>query len=193
MCDPHPPPVPPPPLHPRFGHWMAAVPKGFLRYYVLKLLSEKPMSGSEIMNEIEKRTDGRWKPSPGSVYPLLAWLREKEYIKEIPEQEAGIKRYTLTDKGKALLQEYIERREEFRKKFGAIMSPFSPLLWFDFHPEKIREMAKAGENLVAACWKLLDALREKYSEEVIIKAKEVIERATEELNKIVKKLEKREE
>ena len=42
-------------------HWMrhiAAVPKGFLRYELLRLLSEKPMSGSEIMTEIEKRTDG---------------------------------------------------------------------------------------------------------------------------------------
>jgi DNA-binding PadR family transcriptional regulator len=39
---------------------MAMVPKGFLRYQVLKLLNEKPMSGSELMSEIEKQTEGRW-------------------------------------------------------------------------------------------------------------------------------------
>ncbi|RLI42575.1 hypothetical protein DRO59_03770 [Candidatus Bathyarchaeota archaeon] len=53
-----------------FRHWIrhtASVPKGFLRYYVLKMLKEKPMSGSEIMREIERETGGRWKPSPGSV------------------------------------------------------------------------------------------------------------------------------
>ena len=43
-----------------FGHWMrhmASVPKGFLKYSVLKLLNEKPRSGSEIMSEIEKQSD----------------------------------------------------------------------------------------------------------------------------------------
>jgi len=89
----------PPPLPP-FRHWlrhMAAVPKGYLRYQVLELLNEKPMSGSEIMNEIEKRTGGCWKPSPGSVYPLLAWLQDNGYVREVPVEESGVKRYTLTD------------------------------------------------------------------------------------------------
>jgi len=181
---------PPPPPHPRFGHWMATVPKGFLRYYVLRLLSEKAMSGSEIMNEIEKRTDGRWKPSPGSIYPLLSWLQEKGYTKEVPEQEAGIKRYTLTDKGKAFLQEHDKRREELRKKFGFLMPPFPGLFWFNFHPEKVRELIKAGENLVMAGWNLLDSLREKYSEEAIVEAKEVMEQAAQKIDEIAKKLEK---
>jgi len=51
--------LPPPPP---FQHWMkhtASVPKGFLRYYVLKLLKEKPMSGSEIMVEIERENGAR--------------------------------------------------------------------------------------------------------------------------------------
>jgi len=83
----------------------AAVPKGFLRYYVLKLLNEKPMSGSEMMSEIEKQTNGCWKPSPGSIYPLIAWLQDQGHIKEAPEQEAGIKRYTLTEQGKTFSKE----------------------------------------------------------------------------------------
>ncbi|MBS7627233.1 PadR family transcriptional regulator, partial [Candidatus Bathyarchaeota archaeon] len=55
-------------------HWLrhtAMVPKGFLRYKVLKLLKEKPMAGSEIMGVIEEQTGGYWRPSPGSIYPLL--------------------------------------------------------------------------------------------------------------------------
>ncbi|MCS7136732.1 MAG: PadR family transcriptional regulator, partial [Aigarchaeota archaeon] len=74
---------PPPP----FRHWlrhMAAVPKGFLRLQVLELLNEKPMSGSEIMSEVERRTNGCWRPSPGSVYPLLAWLQDNGYVREVP-------------------------------------------------------------------------------------------------------------
>jgi len=167
---------------------MASVPKGFLRYYVLRLLNEKPMSGSEIMNEIEKRTDRRWKPSPGSIYPLLAWLQDKGYAKEVLEQEAGIKRYTLTDQGKAFLQEHVKRKEELRKRFGFLMPPFRGFPWFNFHPEKTRELVEAGKKLVRAGWNLMDSLREKYSEEVATEAKEVIERAAEKLDEIAKKL-----
>jgi len=146
------------------------------------------MSGSEIMNEIEKRTDGRWKPSPGSIYPLIAWLQDKGYAKEVPEQEAGIKRYTLTDQGKAFLQEHVKRKEELRKRFGFLMPPFPGLSWSSFYPEKTRELVEAGKKLLMASWNVLDSLREKYSEEVATEAKEVIEQAAEKLNEIAKKL-----
>jgi DNA-binding PadR family transcriptional regulator len=146
------------------------------------------MSGSEIMNQIEKRTKRRWKPSPGSIYPLIAWLQDKGYAKEIPEQEAGIKRYTLTDQGKAFLQEHIKRKEELRERFGFLMPPFSGLPWFSFYPEKTRELVEAGKKLLMAGWNLLDGLREKYSEEVATEAKEAIEQAAEKLNEIAKKL-----
>jgi len=176
--------------HP-FRHWMrhmASVPKGFLRYYVLRLLNEKPMSGSEIMNEIEKRTDGRWKPSPGSIYPLIAWLQDKGYAKEVPEQEAGIKRYTLTDQGKAFLEEHVKRKEELRRRFGFLTPPFLGSPWLNFYPEEMRELVGAGKKLVKASWNLLDSLREKYSEEVIAEAKEIIEQAAEKIDEIAKKL-----
>ncbi len=176
--------------HP-FGRWMrhmASVPKGFLRYHVLRLLNEKPMSGSEIMNDIEERTDGHWKPSPGSIYPLLAWLQDKGYAKEAPEQETGIKRYTLTDQGKAFLQEHLKRKEELRKRFGFFRPPFPGFPWFNSYPKKTRELAEAGKKLATAGWNLLDSLREKYSEEVATEAKEVIEQAAEKLNEIAKKI-----
>lgn len=45
-----------------------------LKAIVLDLLSESPLRGSEIMSLMEQRTLGRWKPSPGSIYPLLSDL-----------------------------------------------------------------------------------------------------------------------
>lgn len=167
---------------------MASVPKGFLRYNVLRLLNEKPMSGSEIMNEVEKQTDGHWKPSPGSIYPLLAWLQDKGYTKEAPEKEAGIKRYTLTDQGKAFLQEHVKRRKELRKRFGFFRTPFYGFPWFNFHHEKTHELVEAGKQLIRASWNLMDNLREKYSEEAIAEAKEAIEQAAEKIDGIAKKL-----
>ncbi|MBS7633618.1 PadR family transcriptional regulator [Candidatus Bathyarchaeota archaeon] len=167
---------------------MAAVPKGFLRYYVLRLLGEKPMSGSEIISEIERRTDGRWKPSSGSLYPLLAWLQDKGYTKAVPEQEAGIKRYMLTDQGRAFLQEYVKRKETLRKRFEFLMPPFPGFPGFNFHPKEARELIEAIEKLRIAGWNLLDSLREKYSEEIATEAKEIIEKAAQKINEMEKKL-----
>jgi len=181
---------------PPFKHWMrhfAAVPKGFLRYYVLKLLNEKSMSGSEIMDEIGKRTKGSWKPSPGSIYPLMAWLQDNGYVKEAPEQEAGMKRYILTERGKEFLEEHLKKRDELREKFMFFMPPFlmPPVLelpWLNFYPQKMKELVEARKKLAKALWNLRDSLREKYSEKAVAETREVIERAAKEIEEIVKKL-----
>ena len=177
-------------IHP-FAHWMrhmASVPKGFLRYYVLKLLDEQPRSGSEIMNEIEERTKGNWKPSPGSIYPLLAWLQEKGYTKEVPEQETGVKRYILTDEGKAFFGEHIKRSEELRKRFELFRPSFQGFPWLNFYSKKTKELFEAGKELFIVSRNLLDSLHENYSEEAVLEAKKIIEQAANRLNEIAKNL-----
>jgi len=169
---------------------MAMVPKGFLRYKVLKLLSEKPMSGSELMGEIEKQTNGHWKPSPGSIYPLLSWLQDKGYIKEAAEQEAGIKRYMLTEQGKAFLEQHEKKREEMRKRFRhfgpgpGFMGP----MWFEFYPEKAKELRRATKDLAIAVWNLRDRLRREYSEKAAEEARKALEEAAKKIEDITKKL-----
>ena len=176
-----------------FKHWMkhnAMVPKGFLRYRVLKLLSEKPMSGSEIMGEIERETEGRWRPSPGSIYPLLAWLQDKGYINEADGEEAGVKRYALTETGKAFLTEHDQRRNEMRKRF-AHFGPgpgFMGPMWFEFYPEKAKELRRATKDLAVAVWKLRDQLREEYSEKVAEEAAKALEETAKKIEEISKKL-----
>lgn len=176
-----------------FRHWMkhmAMVPKGFLRYKVLRLLDEKPMSGSEIMGEIARQTEGRWKPSPGSIYPLLSWLQDKGYIKEAAEQEAGIKRYELTDQGKSFLQEHIKKRDEIRKRFEhfgpgpGFMGP----MWFEFYPERAKELRRATRDLAVAVWNLRDKLRQNYSEEVADEARKALEEAAAKIENIIRKM-----
>jgi len=176
-----------------FRHWMkhmAMVPKGFLRYQVLKLLDEKSMSGSEIMSEIEKQTNGRWRPSPGSIYPLLSWLEDKGYIREAAEKEAGIKRYTLTDQGKVFLQEHIKKHEEMRKRFRHLgPGPgFMGPMWFEFYPEKAKELRAATRDLAVAVWNLRDSLRQKYSEEAAEEAKKALEEAAKKIEQIIRKM-----
>jgi len=168
----------------------AAVPKGFLRYQVLRLLNEKPMSGSEIMTEIEKQTEGRWRPSPGSIYPLLAWLQDKDYIKEA-DGEMGIKRYTLTEQGKRFLEEHIKTREQMHER----LQPFGPIPGFlgppglEFPPET-RELLRAMRGLAIAVWDLHDRLRRQYSEEALKEAGKVLEETAKKIEEIARKLEK---
>jgi DNA-binding PadR family transcriptional regulator len=167
---------------------MAAVPKGFLRYHVLKLLSEKPMSGSELMNEIESRTHGHWKPSPGSIYPLLSWLQDKGYSKEAQEQEPGIKRYSLTDEGKAHLEEHSKRGRELRKKRAFFFPPFMGPHLFDHHTGRAGELIEASRKLVTSTWNLLDLLPEKDSEEAVTRVANILEKAASEIEDVAEKL-----
>jgi DNA-binding PadR family transcriptional regulator len=167
---------------------MAAVPKGFLRHTVLQLLKDQPMSGSEIMNRIEEQTRGRWRPSPGSIYPLLAWLQEKGYTREVPAQEQGIKRYTLTDQGIAYLEDLTQRREELRGRMGVFRHPFRRLGLAHQYPKTAEQLIAAGEKLIASSWNLLDTLHEQFSEEAVEKAADILEQTAVKLDGITASL-----
>ncbi len=166
----------------------AIVPKGFIRYQVLELLSEKPMSGSEMMNEIEKKTDGRWKPSPGSIYPLLSWLQDNNYVKELPVEEGGMKRYTLTDKGKTLLEEQRKIKMNFRKEARFMPPPLLGGLWFRLPPERTIELRKSMHRVVSAFFELGTNLEEHFSEHAIEEVSKVLDEAAEKLEELNRKL-----
>lgn len=175
-------------------HWMrhtAIVPKGFIRYHVLELLSEKPMSGSEIMNEIEKKTEGRWKPSPGSVYPLLSWLQDNNCIKELPSEEGGMKRYALTDKGKTLLEEQRKIKKDFRKEAKFMPPPFLGGLWFRIPPEKTVKLRKSMRRIFVAFFELGSSLEEHFSEQAIEDVQKILNETAEKLDELNKKLKRK--
>jgi DNA-binding PadR family transcriptional regulator len=70
-----------------------------VRPALLALLLERPMHGYEMIQELESRTGGIWRPSPGSVYPTLQLLEDEGLIEA--EAEGGRKSYRLTDAGRA--------------------------------------------------------------------------------------------
>jgi len=70
---------------------------GDVRAAILALLAEKPMHGHQIIHEVEERSGGGWKPSPGSVYPTLQLLVDEGLI--AAEESEGRKTYSLTDAG----------------------------------------------------------------------------------------------
>jgi Fe2+ or Zn2+ uptake regulation protein len=75
----------------------------------LALLAEQPMNGYQIIQEIDERSGGLRRPSPGSVYPALQQLQDEGLIQPEPG-ETGHRGYVLTDSGR----EYAAHPDELR-------------------------------------------------------------------------------
>ena len=77
--------------------------RGDVRLALLMLLAEEPRNGYQLMQTIEERSDGRWRPSPGSVYPTLAQLEDEGLIRGVERE--GTKLFEITDQGRERLVE----------------------------------------------------------------------------------------
>jgi DNA-binding PadR family transcriptional regulator len=73
--------------------------RGDMSPILLRVLAEKPMHGYEIIRELEQKSHGLWRPSPGSVYPTLQLLEEQDLVES--RDEGGKKVYTITDEGRS--------------------------------------------------------------------------------------------
>jgi len=158
------------------------VPKGFLFYGVLRTLSHTPMSGSELMEEIRKQTS--WRPSPGSIYPLLARMRERGIIEEVEAEEVGLKRFTLTEKGGELLKEFERERGIFGRKFHSIRR-----MWLRIYREMDEELYQANLRLFEAIEEISSHLKREESRENAEKVRSILLKATEEIEELKKRLE----
>ncbi|MGB2950694.1 MAG: PadR family transcriptional regulator [Rhodococcus sp. (in: high G+C Gram-positive bacteria)] len=78
--------------------------RGDVRAAILVLLDESPMHGYELIQQIVARSDGAWKPSPGSIYPALSQLEDEGLV--LIERIAGRKTAQLTDAGRAHVAEH---------------------------------------------------------------------------------------
>ncbi|WP_142308825.1 PadR family transcriptional regulator, partial [Mycobacterium interjectum] len=73
--------------------------RGDVRTAILALLAERPMHGYEMIQQIAERSNGIWRPSPGSVYPTLQLLDDEGLI-SASETDGSKKLFTLTDEGR---------------------------------------------------------------------------------------------
>jgi DNA-binding PadR family transcriptional regulator len=80
--------------------------RGDIRTAALLLLNEEPRNGYQIMQEVQERSDGVWRPSPGSTYPALQQLEDEGLIRA--RESDGRKLFELTDAGR----EYVKERGE---------------------------------------------------------------------------------
>jgi DNA-binding PadR family transcriptional regulator len=81
--------------------------RGNVRAAILLLLEEEPRNGYQVMQEIEQRSEGAWRPSPGSVYPAFQLLADEGLVRG--EARDGGNVFELTDAGRSYID---ENREE---------------------------------------------------------------------------------
>ncbi len=173
-----------------FGQWMkrtAGVPRGLLRFLVLKFLSEKPMSGAEIVEVIERETGGKWKPSPGSIYPLLAWLQDNSYTKELSTVESGMKFYILTEEGKKFFEEQVKFGQKFLKKLEWL----APMLVGGFHFGTNNEnllYARESAKRVLETFIEFQAIKDNLTKQDVEEIVKILDYSDRELKKIARRI-----
>lgn len=121
-----------------------SAPKGLLRYYILHKIAQKPIHGYEIIQDIDSKTEGAWRPGAGSLYPILKKLVSEGLIKAEPEPSAEATRrvYQITPKGVESLAHAKEMFANFQQRFGSIRRLFIELV----DPENLATFFVDGSN-----------------------------------------------
>ena len=93
--------------------------QGDLRWVILKLISEKPAHGYELIKAIEERLGGAYSPSPGVVYPTLTLLEELGYA-VVTQTDGAKKAYSITEEGAKALAENTAMVETIFQRIAAV-------------------------------------------------------------------------
>lgn len=113
---PHPPHGPPPWMHPWFGGRRKRAGRGEVRYLILDALAEQPRHGYDVIQAIEAKTSGAYRPSPGTVYPTLQMLEEMGHVSA--EEKDGKRIFSITEAGRADLDENRDEVEDAYDHLG---------------------------------------------------------------------------
>lgn len=106
-----------------------AVPRGILRLYILSMLSKRQETGYSIMRTIEDKTEGAWRPGPGTVYPLLRSLLKEGLLEKGGSPQDGVAvKYSVTRKGEQELEEMQRTLASAGKRERVMIRLFADLL-----------------------------------------------------------------
>ena len=114
--------------------------RGDVRASVLALLAEQPMHGYQIINELAERSHGAWRPSPGSVYPILQQLQDEALVRI--EETDGRRVVHLTDVGRVYVETH---QEELSAPWEAVGSQPDEQTW---------ELMNAVRAVTGAAWQV---------------------------------------
>lgn len=151
-----------------------------LRNIVLNIIKRGPKSGSELIEEIEYYTD--WKPSPGSMYPLLSKLEEQGLIESLESDDPYLKRYGVTSAGLKMIDEHKKRSNHFRARFHSIQK-----MYWKLFEEMNEDLFKAQSRLFTAVQKIHPLL--KYNLDASSQVYELLQVTAENIEEINRRLE----
>lgn len=146
------------------------------------------MSGAEIVEEIERETGGRWKPSPGSIYPLLASLQDKGYTNESPTGESGMKQYVLTDEGKTFFEEQVKFGQKFLKKLEFLAPMLVGGFQFGINHENLRGVRGPAKRVVKTFIDLRAAMKDNLTKQDAEEIAEILNDCSKKLEKIAQRI-----
>jgi PadR family transcriptional regulator PadR len=92
------------------AYWQGTIKMSLSKFFVLCVLHQKPMHGYEIVQAVERTTDGCCSPTEGTVYPMLNEFEEGGYLISRVDVVQGRERkvYTLTKKGRLAFQTAVD-------------------------------------------------------------------------------------
>ena len=134
--------------------------RGDVRAAILALLREGPRNGYQIMSEIEERSGGAWRPSPGAVYPALQQLADEGLVEA--EESSGRRTFSLTEAGRRHIEENPETARAAWESMAADSAEEMPGLFAQAAQlaGSIVQMAHAGTpGQIRAAEALLDQTR----------------------------------
>jgi DNA-binding PadR family transcriptional regulator len=143
--------------------------RGDVRAALLALLAEEPRNGYQLIQEIEERSDGEWRPSPGAVYPALQQLADEGLIEA--DEHDGRKTFRLSEAGRAYVEQHTDEvnapweamtsdvRDDVRDLFGTATRTGAAVMQI-VQTGSERQVAEAKEILAEARRKLYHLLAE---------------------------------
>lgn len=119
------------------------VPRGLLRFYILRLLSEKPMKGYEVIMRIEERTEGFWKPGPGSIYPMLESMRKGRLIRAAATSRKTVSAksgnvFQISERGRKAIEDFRENvRSRMNTQARTVFNIFGDIVYPGLKPDEL--------------------------------------------------------
>ncbi len=157
------------------SNWLArvgsAIPRGFSRHYILGLLEEEPMTGKEIIDKAILQSGGRWKPSPGLIYPMLGRLLEEGLISET---ESG--KYKITSRGIDIAADVDPVHNIMQKQLDVVMRVGNVGKFMAM--DMIDRLSAMGLSLSSNLDKMTEQEREKYKQFLVSELKKLQEQET---------------
>ena len=157
------------------SYWLSkvgsSIPRGFSRRYILDLLTEQPMTGKEIIDNAIVQSQGKWRPSPGLIYPMLGRLLDEGLISEL---ENG--RYKITHKGLEMTADLQSVNNIFEKQLD-VMSRIGNVGKF-MTMDLIDRISTIGSTLSSNLDKMTEEEKKKYKQFLLIELKKLQEQET---------------